>query len=220
MGGVVTLLSGGMDSATLLWYLKSMGYSPVHAVLFDYGQRHRKELSYAAQLAQMAGVAHSVANLQSFGALLPGNSQTDKLVEVPEGHYTATSMEKTVVPNRNMVMLSIAAGIAQSRGIYTLAFGAHAGDHAIYPDCRKPFVEALETALQLGTDKTFKVLSPFIRSSKTEIALMGATLGVPFEHTWSCYKGRTLHCGRCGTCVERIEAFRDSGVPDPTQYEV
>ncbi len=215
----MTLLSGGMDSATLLWYLKSMGYSPVHAVLFDYGQRHCKELSYAEQLAQMAGVTHSTINLQSFGALLAGNSQTDKLVAVPEGHYTEASMEKTVVPNRNMVMLSIAAGIAQSKGIYTLAFGAHAGDHAIYPDCRHPFVKAFLEALRLGTDRGFNVLSPFIHSSKTDIARMGASLGVPFEHTWSCYKGGALHCGRCGTCVERMEAFHDSGVPDPTQYE-
>jgi len=217
---VYALLSGGMDSATLIWYLKSLGYKP-HGVLFDYGQRHKKELGYARDIADLASIGYLQIDLSSYGLFLQGNSQTDRRVAVPEGHYAADTMKQTVVPNRNMVMLTIAAGIALSRGVETLAFGAHAGDHAIYPDCREEFVTSLEQTIQLATGATtFDVLAPFVRMTKTEIAQIGAKLGVPFERTWSCYKGNTLHCGKCGTCVERQESFRDAGLEDPTLYEM
>ncbi len=208
------IFSGGMDSTVLLYKLKAQGRD-VATLGFDYGQRHKKELEYAAATAKKLGVPFEVADMSGLRNLLRGSSQTDAGVEVPEGHYADETMKLTVVPNRNMIMLAIAAGHAMSIGADAVAYAAHAGDHAIYPDCRPEFADALDHAISLADWRRVRIERPFIGITKTEIAATGYMLGVPFVDTWSCYKGGALHCGKCGTCVERREAL---GAQDPTTY--
>ncbi|MDQ3802293.1 MAG: 7-cyano-7-deazaguanine synthase QueC [Acidobacteriota bacterium] len=208
-----------MDSTVLLYHLRSQEYD-VRALSVDYGQRHRKELGSARTICRMIGIPHEVADLRGIAHLLKGSSLTDSEIDVPEGHYAEESMKVTVVPNRNMIMLSVAIGYAISLGSNFVAYGAHAGDHVIYPDCRPEFASAVNTAALLADWHQVELLRPFIRLTKAEIAKRGAELNVPFDQTWSCYKGGERHCGRCGTCVERAEAFLLAGIDDPTDYEV
>ena len=221
MSVVVTTLSGGLDSVTLAHELAADGHDVV-ALSFDYGQRHAKEIAHAARCADRLGAEHHVVDLRSVGALLTGSALTDPGVEVPEGHYTDASMASTVVPNRNAIMLSVAVGVAVARGAEAVATAVHAGDHAIYPDCRPAFIEAIEHEARVANEgfiaEGFQVRAPFLHLNKDEIVRRGAALGVPFEETWSCYVGEELHCGRCGTCVERREAFELARVADPTRY--
>lgn len=230
---VVVVLSGGMDSAVLLAFYRSLNYE-VHAISFDYGQRHAVELKSAAAIADYYSAGHEIVDMRSIKGLFKGSSQTDDSVPVPHGHYTAESMKKTVVPNRNMIMISIAAAHAIAIKAETLAFGAHSGDHAIYPDCRPAFVLELAKALMLADWSPARLASPFIDFTKAQICALGERLRVPFYKTWSCYDpqpaGRPsiglpgwnelVHCGRCGTCVERREAFDLAGVKDPTEYAI
>lgn len=213
----VVLFSGGMDStAALAWALDR---GPVAAaVSVDYGQRHVKELASARQIAAHYGVQHHVLDMTGWGRLLGGSALTDDSVEVPDGHYAADNMAVTVVPNRNATMLMAAAGIAQALGAQSVVTAVHGGDHAIYADCRPEFIQAASAASQLGTDGGVFIEAPFATISKTEIASLGHALGAPFGLSWSCYKGGLAHCGTCGTCVERREAFTNSGVQDPTTY--
>lgn len=214
---VVLIASGGLDSSVLLYALASEGLD-VMALSFDYGQRHRREILAASQIALAAHVDHRIVDLRSLGDLLKGSSLTDPSITVPHGHYTAESMKATVVPNRNMIMLSIAAGWAISLKAPTVAYAAHSGDHAIYHDCREEFVRAVEGAISLADEYQVSLRRPFISMTKAEIVLRGQQLEVPFHLTYSCYEGEAAHCGNCGTCVERREAFRLAGVPDPTRY--
>jgi 7-cyano-7-deazaguanine synthase len=217
----VLIASGGMDSTVTAYELRARG-SDVSLLSFDYGQRHRTELEHLGKIAERLGVPHQSVDLTDVGRLLGGSALTDASVEVPDGHYSDQSMRSTVVPNRNMIMLSIAAGVAVSRGAGIVAFGAHAGDHPIYPDCRPTFFEQLGKAVQAGNEgflaDGFRLEAPFLHLTKADIARRGHELGVPFELTWSCYKGGSVHCGTCGTCVERREAFTLAGVADPTEY--
>lgn len=221
VGHAVVIVSGGMDS-TVLAYLLSRSGSAVTLLSFDYGQRHRIELDYARRTAQALSAPHHVVDLTSLTGLLAGSALTDESVAVPDGHYTDTSMRATVVPNRNAIMLDIAVAQAVSVGADAVVFGAHAGDHPIYPDCRPDFLTAFQTMAVLANEgfahPNLRVTAPFIALSKADIAGIGAQLGVPFADTWSCYKGNAVHCGVCGTCVERREAFVVAGVPDPTVY--
>lgn len=216
----VAIVSGGMDSVTLAYWLKDHNFS-LHLLSFDYGQRHRKELDCAIWQANHLGAEHTILDISGIRPLLKGSALTDD-VPVPHGHYAEDSMRQTVVPNRNAIMLSIAWGLACSSGASVLASGVHAGDHFIYPDCRPGFMGALGHALLLGTEghrnDSLRLIAPFISHSKTDIAAIGAGLNVPFDHTWTCYEGGDIHCGQCGSCTERKEAFRDSGTPDPTIY--
>lgn len=213
----LVLLSGGMDSTTLLAQAKEAG--PVAAaVSVDYGQRHRKELDAAARIATWYGVDHHVLDLTGWGKLLVGSALTDPSVDVPHGHYAAPTMVATIVPNRNATMLMAAVGIAQALGAREVLTAVHAGDHAIYPDCRPEFVEAARQAAELGTDGAVTIDAPFVQMSKTGIALLGHKLLAPLGWSWSCYEGGERHCGRCGTCVERREAFADAQLHDPTPY--
>lgn len=218
MDKVVAIYSGGMDSTVLLYHLRARGYD-VAALSVDYGQRHRKELESARSICASLGLPHEVADMRGITHLLQGSSLTTAGLEVPEGHYAEESMKATVVPNRNMIMLSVAIGYAISLRAGYVAYGAHAGDHTIYPDCRPEFAAAVNTAAMLADWHRVELLSPFVKMTKAEIARLGAELSVPFGMTWSCYKGGERHCGRCGTCVERAEAFSLAGVPDPTDYE-
>ena len=216
---VVVSLSGGMDSTTLMAYYADRGHALL-AVSVDYGQRHVREIDSARRVAEHYGAEHLVADLRPVGALLSGSALTDPSVEVPDGHYAWETMKATVVPNRNMIIASVLTGIAVSRKAEIVALGMHSGDHAVYPDCRPAFVEHL-AELVLVANEGFgapRVEAPFVAISKTDIARLGADLGAPLALSWSCYKGGDRHCGVCGTCYERREAFRDAGVPDPTDY--
>jgi 7-cyano-7-deazaguanine synthase len=215
----VLIYSGGLDSTTLLYLYRALGHE-VQALGIDYGQRHAVELQHALLLARDLGVPYRVADLRGISDLFAGSSQTSPDVPVPEGHYAEESMKVTVVPNRNMVMLSLATALAVSLRYDAVAYAAHSGDHAIYPDCRKDFTDALRRAILLADWHPVNLETPFIGKSKAEIVAIGSKLGVPFEKTWSCYRGGRLHCSRCGTCVERREAFALAGVHDPTEYEV
>jgi 7-cyano-7-deazaguanine synthase len=217
MEKVVVVLSGGMDSATLLYHLAEAGH-PLKSISFDYGQRHVRELDAAARLSEIKGVEHVVADLKTIRPLLGDNSLSGRTIEVPEGHYEQESMKLTVVPNRNMIMLSVAIGWAISLNFDAVAYGAHSGDHAIYPDCRPEFADAMQRAAELCDWRRIRLLRPFVHLDKGDIARRGHELGVPFHLTWTCYKGGTLHCGKCGACCERKEAFAKHGLSDPTEY--
>lgn len=221
-GTCVAVVSGGMDSAVLAHHLRAEGWG-LHLLSFDYGQRHAKELDHARKLAASFGTPHAVVDLRSTGALLAGSALTDEAVDVPEGHYTDASMRATVVANRNAIFVQIAVGVAVAEGADAVAVGIHAGDHPIYPDCRPAFVEAAEQLALVANEgfiaDGFRLLAPFLHRTKADIVTLGTELGVPFAETWSCYAGGDRHCGRCGTCVERREAFELAGVPDPTAYE-
>lgn len=205
----VIVLSGGMDSTTLLWDKKEQ---IALAVTFDYGSRHNsREIACARKNCEMAGVEHIVIPLEFMGkyfksSLLIGGD------DIPEGHYTDENMKSTVVPFRNGIMLSIAAGLAESRGLKKVMLANHSGDHAIYPDCRPGFVEAMSKAIAEGTYDGIVIEAPYTNISKSDIARIGKRIGVDYNLTYSCYKGGEKHCGKCGTCVEREEALRDAGI--------
>ena len=214
----VLIYSGGIDSTVLLYDLLNSGHD-VQALSVNYGQRHIKELDCAKSLCNQLNVEHHVADLTALNPLLSGSSLTSPHVQVPEGHYEDESMKATVVPNRNMILLSIATGWAMSTGASSVSYAAHSGDRAIYPDCREEFADAMNGVMEIaGWDKV-SLNRPFSSLTKADIVKLGDELGVPFEQTWSCYKGGQVHCGVCGTCVERREAFQLAGVTDPTIYD-
>ena len=214
---VVVLCSGGMDSVTALHWARR--HHKVVAVLsFDYGAKHNhREIPFAAEHARALGVPHQVITLDFVNRFF-ASTLLKSGGEIPDGHYEAATMKQTVVPFRNAIMLSIATGFAESRGAEGLVIAAHGGDHAIYPDCREDFMRAMDAAMRHGTCAGMVLLRPFIELNKAQIAAEGARLGVDYARTWSCYKGGEIHCGRCGTCVERREAFLVAGLPDPTVY--
>lgn len=189
----------------------------VHCLSVDYGQRHRRELEAARAICAHYGVDHRLADLRALAPLFGSNALTGG-VKVPEGHYEEESMKATVVPNRNMLLISVATAWAVSLKAESVAYGAHGGDHAIYPDCRPEFAEALDRAVRLADWHEVRLERPFVKMDKAAIVRRGAELDVPFGLTWSCYVGGERHCGKCGTCVERKEAFRLAGVADPTEY--
>lgn len=211
-----------MDSTVLLHHLHAIaereGCGQLRAICVNYGQRHRRELVWAQHQCDVLGVPLQMVDLSVLREVLPGSSQTDDSVPVPEGHYAEESMKATVVPNRNMILLSIAVGHAIAHKLDAVAYGAHAGDHAIYPDCRPEFASAMQDAVALCDWRPVSLLRPFINMTKADIAKLGAELGVDFRFTWSCYKGGDVHCGKCGTCVERREAFELAQVFDSTTY--
>lgn len=215
---IVVVLSGGHDSSTLLQYHLEGG-DEVRAISVNYGQRHYQELKYAKQACSSLAVPWTLCYLPSLAEILPGSSQTSDEVPVPHGKYDEESMKATVVPNRNMILLSLAIGHAVAHKFEAVSYAAHAGDHAIYPDCREEFVVAMEEAAKLCDWVPIRILRPFIRMSKAQIVALGDKLGVDASRTYSCYEGGEMHCGRCGTCVERILAFQEAGVFDPLPYQ-
>lgn len=219
----ISLISGGLDSTVLAYKLHSMGYD-LHLLSFFYGQRHRLELERARDTASKLRAEHTVVDISSIQDLLKGSALTDN-VDVPHGHYAAENMKATVVPNRNAIMLSIAFGLAASEKAQFVATAVHSGDHTIYPDCRPSFVEAYNRMIQasLASDvygvEPPGLFTPFLVRTKADIVVFGNALGVPWGDTYSCYEGGEIHCGACGTCFERREAFQLAGVPDPTTYK-
>ncbi len=217
----VATVSGGMDSVTLAYLLASEGFS-LHLLSVNYGQRHLKELEYAKLCAKRLGAEFDVVDISSIGRLLKGSALTDD-VPVPHGHYAAPNMAITVVPNRNAIMLSIAYGVAVAEGAELVATGVHAGDHFVYPDCRPEFIEVFgamqKKAVEGFGDESLRLHALFVEWSKADIVATGTRLSVSYADTWSCYEGGEVHCGECGTCVERRESFQIAGVRDPTVYE-
>lgn len=211
------ILSGGMDSVTLLYDKKD---EIAVAVTFDYGSNHNKrEEEFAKYHCEKLGIEHIIIPLTFIhdyfkSSLLEGASA------IPDGHYEDETMKSTVVPFRNGIMLSVACGIAESRELEKVLIANHFGDHAIYPDCRKGFIDAMSEAMRNGTYKGIIIDAPYTTITKTDIAKIGKSLGIDYSKTYSCYKGGEKHCGKCGTCVERKEALRDAGIEDPTEYEV
>lgn len=246
----VAVFSGGLDSTTLVYEMLQQGLTP-HLISFNYGQRHRsQELRSAMIIASRLGLRHDLVDLTGLTHLISNSALTSRCtcnkgpnidgpdrdcpqhgefgkdeIQVPEGHYAEDNMKATVVPNRNMIMLSIAAGVAINNGYKKLGTGVHAGDHFVYPDCRPEFIYAANAAIvrgnagfgavkkwnsELGIELQNFIYAPFIEKTKADIAVTAFDLGVPIELTWSCYKGGPVHCGKCGTCVERLEAIEDA----------
>lgn len=216
----VVVCSGGLDSVTLA-HVVADTRNLTRLVSFDYGQRHAKELEFAARAATRLGVPHDVIDMRGIGAVLTGSALTQDDVDVPDGHYAEDTMRITVVPNRNAIMLTVAYGIAAAHGDNAVATAVHGGDHFIYPDCRPEFTRAFEVMQNHALDgyADVSLFTPFVDIPKADIVTIGARHNVPFADTWSCYKGGQHHCGRCGTCVERREAFAIAGVDDPTLYD-
>lgn len=214
----LVICSGGLDSVSLADKVAAE-QTLLGLISFDYGQRHRKEVDFAARAADRLGVPHDLIDMSHIGAFLGGSALTDDL-DVPDGHYAEHNMKVTVVPNRNAIMLAIAFGVAAAKRADAVAAAVHGGDHFIYPDCRPDFIDAFQAMQDKALDGYAQVTlyTPFVHIPKSAIVTEGARHGTPFADTWSCYKGGDLHCGRCGTCVERREAFDIAGVADPTVY--
>lgn len=215
----LVVCSGGLDSVVLAYKVAAEG-TLAGLITFDYGQRHRREIDFAQKCAEQLACPHSLIDISSVGRFLSGSALTDKSVDVPDGYYYAETMKDTVVPNRNAIMLSIAYGVAAGLNASRVAAAMHGGDHFIYPDCRPDFMKAFSDMERLALDgvATIDLYTPFINQPKNAIVTEGARLHVPFEESWSCYKGGEIHCGSCGTCVARQEAFHKAGVNDPTPY--
>lgn len=213
----ILILSGGMDSTTLLYDMKER---IALAISFDYGSNHNaREIGYAKQHCCRLGIRHFVIKLDFMRDYFK-SSLLDGADAVPEGSYADENMKSTVVPFRNGIMLAVAVGIAESEGLKYVMMANHGGDHAIYPDCRPEFVRAMSDATKAGTYPGIEVLAPYTNLTKADIARRGKQLGIDYSETWSCYKGGDKHCGKCGTCVERKEALREAGIEDTTEYEI
>ena len=216
MKDCILILSGGVDSTTLLYdYRERIAL----ALSFDYGSKHNaRELPFASWHCNQLGIPHRVVCLDFMPQLLK-SSLLQGGEDIPEGHYAEENMRSTVVPFRNGIMLSVAAGVAESEGLSYVMMANHAGDHTIYPDCRPEFVSAMSNAIEAGTYNGVQLLAPYTHLTKADIARRGKALGIDYSQTWSCYKGLHHHCGRCGTCVERREALAAAGIEDTTVYE-
>lgn len=216
MKNSVIIVSGGMDSITLLYDHKdeiALGIS------FDYGSNHNaREIPFAKMHCERLGIKHITINLDFMHQYFK-SSLLDGAEAIPEGHYADDNMKSTVVPFRNGIMLSIAIGIAESNNLDQVFIANHGGDHTIYPDCRPEFINAIDAAATAGTYNNVKVVAPYTQITKSDIARIGKTLGIDYTETWSCYKGGEVHCGKCGTCVERKEALAEAGIEDKTIYE-
>lgn len=212
----IIVVSGGVDSITMLYEYKdriALGVS------FNYGSNHNaKEIPLAKMHCERLGIKHIVIDLDFMGKYFQ-SSLLQGAEAIPEGSYADENMRSTVVPFRNGIMLSIAAGLAETHELAYVMLANHAGDHTIYPDCRPEFVDSMSQAIEAGTYSQTKILAPYTHITKAEIAARGKALGIDYSETWSCYKGGDIHCGKCGTCVERREAFALAGIEDQTEYE-
>ena len=213
----VVIYSGGMDSFTILNKAIKDGLD-VYALSFDYGQKHSKELKYAARVCTELNVHHRIIDISAINQLLQSSSLTSGDA-IPEGHYEADNMKSTVVPNRNMILLSLAIGYAVDLKADKVFYGAHAGDHAIYPDCRPEFVQKMKDVAAIANYESVDIVTPFLNNSKIEILEAGLAMNLDYGQSWTCYNGREKACGKCGSCVERLEAFEHNNMNDPLEYE-
>lgn len=210
------VVSGGMDSVTMMYeYAEQIAL----AVSFDYGSNHNaKEIECAKLHCERLGIRHLIIPLGFMGQYFK-SSLLEGAEAIPEGHYTSENMKSTVVPFRNGIMLSVACGLAESNGLKKVLIANHGGDHTIYPDCRPEFINAMSSAMTLGTDTEVEIFAPYTNITKSDIARHGKALNLNYAETWSCYKGGNKHCGKCGTCIERMEALAEAGIEDTTEYE-
>ena len=217
----VLILSGGIDSSTLAYYLNQNGYDELICITFNYGQKQVIELESAKKIAHHLNATHHIIDISFMGKFLHGTGLTDSSIPVPHGAYTKENMAITVVPNRNTMLLSMGWSIACVEKADVLAFGAQSGDNYVYPDTRTDYLNALNLALRLGTEDcrrdNLELTAPFIKKSKSEVITIGHALKVPYADTWSCYDGMHVHCGQCGACQNRIQGFRDASLLDPTK---
>ena len=212
----VIIVSGGMDSTTLLYDRRD---EIALAISFDYGSNHNaREIAYAEMHCKRLGIDHITIPLDFMHKYFR-SSLLEGADAIPEGHYADENMKSTVVPFRNGIMLAVAAGVAESRNLTKLLIANHGGDHTIYPDCRPEFISAMDSATNAGTYVGVRVVAPYTNITKGDIARIGKKLGIDYAETWSCYKGGEKHCGKCGTCVERKEALAYAGIEDTTEYE-
>lgn len=214
---VVVIYSGGMDSFTVLNQAMQQGYE-VYALTFNYGQRHVKEVEVAKAFCERRKINHKVIDISAINEIIAGSSLTSD-IPVPSGDYDGDNMASTVVPNRNMILLSLAIGYAVSIKAEKVFYGAHSGDHLIYPDCRPEFVEQMNQVAAIANFEKVAIETPFLHKSKIEILQAGLDMGLDYGETWTCYNGRALACGECGSCKERLEAFAHFNKVDPLGYE-
>ena len=213
---IVVIFSGGMDSFTLLNRMVKERHH-VSAVTFDYGQRHAKEIKYAESACLELQVPHKVIDITAINQLIQGSSLTSN-INIPEGHYADETMRSTIVPNRNMILLSLAVGYAVSINAVKVFYGAHTGDHAIYPDCRPEFVKKMNDVCTVANYEPIEIVTPYLHYDKGRIVKEGLLMGLDYSKTWSCYNGKELACGKCGACFERKEAFTLYDIRDPSGY--
>lgn len=213
----VVIYSGGMDSFTILNRAIREG-KEVYPLTFNYGQRHIREIDVAKQVCEELNLPHKIIDIHAINSILAGSALTDD-IDVPEGHYASENMKQTVVPNRNMILLSLAIGYAVSIGAPAVYYGAHSGDHAIYPDCRPEFVKRMNDVAAIANYEPVEVVTPYLQQSKGDILRDGLNMGLDYGKTWTCYKGGAKACGKCGSCVERLEAFANNQATDPLPYE-
>ena len=216
MTKIIVVYSGGLDSFTLLNEAIRSG-KDVSALSFDYGQKHNKELHFVEKFCAQESIDSKIVDVSSIKELFQGSSLTYE-IDIPKGHYEDDSMKSTVVPNRNMILISLALGYAVTKEAEEVWFGAHAGDHAIYPDCRPEFVEKMDAVARIANYSPIAVKAPYIAMSKTEILAIGLNMQLDYGLTWTCYEGKELACGSCGACHERLESFAANNVIDPIKY--
>ncbi|MGM0521175.1 MAG: 7-cyano-7-deazaguanine synthase QueC [Pseudomonadota bacterium] len=213
----VVIYSGGMDSFTVFHRALREGRN-VHALSFDYGQRHRRELDVATHVCQALAIPHQVVDIRAIHGLMDNSALTNPERNVPDGNYDSENLAATVVPNRNMVLLSLAIAKAVNIGATRVDYGAHASDHALYPDCRPEFVDAMNHAAGIANFSPVTLHAPYLHASKADILRDGLAMGLDYTHTWTCYEGKALACGKCGSCRERLAAFEQNGAVDPLSY--
>ncbi|MFL0806777.1 MAG: 7-cyano-7-deazaguanine synthase QueC [Oceanobacter sp.] len=214
----VVIYSGGMDSFTILNKARQQGYE-LYPLTFNYGQKHDKEVSYAQRVCAELQLPHKVIDITAINQLLQSSSLTSTDKHIPEGHYEDSNMMSTVVPNRNMILLSLAIGYAVDIQASKVFYGAHSGDHAIYPDCRPEFVHAMNAVAQVANYDAVEIVTPYLNTDKIGILKDGLAMQLDYSKTWTCYNGRDKACGKCGSCVERLEAFAENQQSDPLEYE-
>ncbi|MGO2393262.1 MAG: 7-cyano-7-deazaguanine synthase QueC [Halomonas sp.] len=213
----VVIYSGGMDSYTVLHRALREGLN-VHALSFDYGQRHARELDTARQVCNALGLPHQVVDIRAIHGLIDNSALTNPHQAMPQGDYAENNLRSTVVPNRNMILISLAIAKAVNIGAGRVDYGAHGGDHILYPDCRPEFVDAMNHVAGIANFEPVKLHAPYLSASKADILRDGLAMGLDYRHTWTCYEGRELACGVCGSCTERLTAFAANGVTDPLPY--
>ena len=218
MKKAVLILSGGLDSTTLLYDMLNDGYE-VFPITFYYGQRHGKEVTAAKKICQKLEIQCKVVDISSVSNILNNNSLTNVDINIPDGHYADDNMKSTVVPNRNMILLALAIGYAINLGLEEVYYGAHSGDHTIYPDCRPEFIKRMDDLAFLCHYYPIYIEAPYFKYTKGKIVEIGSALGVDYSLTWTCYNGREKPCGKCGSCIERLEAFAENIIDDPLEYE-